>query len=802
VGFLKTIHQLKEEKMKIYQQIPAITISLLFGIAMIVNASWLPADDTGTEITLEQLPYDLTTEAGILMAIKDEAFMNSIFGTGSEVQNPALPGTPDAVRIGDFNNDKEIDIKDALRVAQYWEGKDLPSCIPEVADVNRDGVINLTDAVLIARYWCDLIPAFPVVNVDVLLSQMTLREKIGQMIQVEQTAIFDDEFRTLTSDPQKTWIPETGICPDDVTTYAIGSFLTGGDSFPYTAGNVQSATPKDWADMYDTLQEKALANRLMIPLIYGADAIHGFGNLQGATIFPHNIGLGATRDADLVQRIGRITAIESTAAGVDWAFAPCVSVPQDDRWGRTYEGFSEDQCVVSQLGVAYIKGLQGAQLDEENSILATVKHFIGDGGTAWGSGIMAKRDSDQQIIGGFLLDRGSTSCSETELRNLHLAPYIAAINQPPVQVGAVMVSFSSWNMEKCHESKYLITDVLKNELGFKGFVTSDWNGFAQINAPSYSDPAELDTTINDLLPSELKACINAGVDMLMAESIWSNPWKFKEVMQMIEDLVVNGEIPMERIDDAARRILTVKKNLGLFETPFTNRNYQQQVGSPDHRAVAREAVRKSMVLLRNNYNILPVRKGIGHIHVTGPKANDMQSQCGGWTLTWQGAGNLLTGGTTILEGIRKAVAGTNSIVTYSEDGTVPSGANVVFVVVGENSYAEYAGDRGDDINPLCLCEEDIAVINRAKSSNVPVIGILLCGSPIIITDQLEKFDALIAAWLPGSEGQGVADVLLGDYRPTGKLSFTWPRSCDQIPINDPCGSQNPLFPFGFGLTYP
>ena len=292
--------------------------------------------------------------------------------------------------------------------------------------------------------------------------------------------------------------------------------------------------------------------------------------------------------------------------------------------------------------------------------------------------------------------------------------------------------------------------------------------------------------------------------MLMVDSIWSNPWRFKEVMQMIEDLVSEGRISMDRIDDAVRRILTIKKKMGLFEKPFANRKYQSLVGSQAHRAVAREAVRKSLVLLKNRNHILPVRKGIEHIHVAGPNANDMQSQCGGWTLTWQGAGQMLTGGTTILEGIQKSVAGTGSIVTYSEDGTVPSGTNVVFVVVGETAYAEYNGDRGDDINPFTLSPEDIAVIDRVRSSmpNVPVIGILMSGSPIIITDQLDKFDALIAAWLPGSEGQGVADVLFGDYRPTGTLSFTWPRSVDQIPINDATGMQNPLFAYGFGLTYP
>lgn len=719
------------------------------------------------------------------------------------VANYSMVGAaPSTARIGDVNGDTVIDSTDAQWINLYLSKKTPPGFIKDVADVNRDGKITNTDATLITQYFKGQIPTFPVVNVEVLLSQMSLAEKIGQMIQVEQTAIFDDEFRTLTENPQMTWIPNTGISPDDVTTYAIGSFLTGGDSFPYTGKNVQSCTVKDWADMYDTLQEKALASRLMIPIIFAADTVHGFGNLQGATIFPHNIGLGATRDADLVKRIGQITAIESTACGVDWTFSPCLTVPQDDRWGRVYEGYSEDPALVSQLGVAYINGIQGNSLSDENSLLGTAKHYVGDGGTVWGSGIMVRRDSNNEIIGGCLLDRGDTVCTEAQLRSIHLPPYVAAVTQPVVKVGSVMVSFSCWNGVKCHANKYLITDVLKNQMGFKGIVISDWNGFSQLDALPYADPETMDPALNGLEPDELKNCINAGVDMLMVESIWSNPWRFKEVMQMIQDMVNNGSIPVTRIDDAARRILTAKKNLGLFEKPFANRKNMSLVGCAAHRQVAREAVRKSCVVLKNKNNILPVRKGLGHIHVAGPKANDMKSQCGGWTISWQGAGHLLTGGTTILQGIKNAV-GTASIVTYSEDGTVPSGTNIVFVVVGEDSYAEYNGDRGDDILPFTLSASEIAVIDRVRSSmpNVPVVGILLNGSPILITDQIDKFDALVDAWLPGSEGQGVADILFGDYKPTGKLPYTWPRSVDQIPINDSTGSQNPLFPFGFGLTW-
>jgi beta-glucosidase len=742
--------------------------------------------------------FTMKTKQKIIMIIFSLIIAVSILANYSVTG--ALPST---AKIGDVNGDTRINSTDVQWVTQYCAGKTPAGFIKEVADVNRDGKINSTDSTLINQFVCGQIPTFPVVNVDVLISQMSLSEKIGQMIQVEQTAIFDDEFRTLTENPQMTWIPDTGISPDDVATYAIGSFLTGGDSFPYTGRNVQSSTVKDWADMYDTLQKKALASRLMIPLIYAADTVHGFGNIQGATMFPHNIGLGATRDTDLVKRIGQITAIESTACGVDWTFSPCVTVPQDDRWGRVYEGYSEDPSLVSQMGVAYINGIQGTSLANENSLLATAKHFVGDGGTVWGSGIMVRRDSNNVIIGGCLLDRGDTVCTEAQLRSIHLAPYSAAVTQPTVKVGAVMVSFSCWNKVKCHANKYLITDVLKTQMGFKGIVISDWNGFSQIDAIPYSDPQTMDPAINGLQPDELKTCINAGADMLMVESIWSSPWRFKEVMQMIQDMVNNGSIATSRIDDAVRRILTAKKNLGLFEKPFANRKNQSLVGCNAHRLVAREAVRKSCVVLKNKSNILPARKGIGHIHVAGLKANDMRSQCGGWTLSWQGSGNLLTGGTTILQAIQNTV-GTESTVTYSEDGTVPSGTNIVFVVVGESSYAEYNGDRGDDILlPFTLSAEDIAVIDKVRSDmpGVPVVGILLNGSPIMITDQIDKFDGLIDAWLPGSEGQGVADILFGDYKPTGKLPYTWPRMVSQIPINDSAGSQNPLFPFGFGLTW-
>jgi len=569
-------------------------------------------------------------------------------------------------------------------------------------------------------------------RVEDLLSLMTLEEKIGQMTQAERMYITNG----------------------DIAEYFIGSVLSGGGSTPY------NNTPEGWADMYDSFQKDALSTRLGIPIIYGVDAIHGHNNLFGATIFPHNIGLGATRDPELVKLIAQITAIETAATGVDWTFGPCITVPQDERWGRTYEGFSEDPELVAELGKAAIEGYQGDDLSDSDTILACAKHFVGDGGTSGG------------------VDRGDTICSEEYLREAYIYPYISALEVP---VDSVMVSFSSWNGVKMHSNSYLINDVLKEELGFEGFVVSDWQGINEIGGSSSNDMSELD----------IQEGINAGIDMVMV------PDDYRGFINMLTELVNEGKISQSRIDDAVRRILTIKFKLGLFENPYADRSNADSIGCEEHREIAREAVRESLVLLKNEGSLLPLSKDLDSIVIAGSKADDIGSQCGGWTIYWQGAVGEITEGTSILEAIKNTVSN-DTKVTYSVDGSeVPSDADVAIVVVGETPYAEFTGDDKD----LLLSTQDIATINNARSAGIPVVVILISGRPMIITSEIDKWDALVAAWLPGTEGQGVADVIFGDYAPTGKLSYTWPRSIEQLPINDTDGSKGSLFPFGFGLTY-
>jgi beta-glucosidase len=567
-------------------------------------------------------------------------------------------------------------------------------------------------------------------RVEDLLSLMTLEEKIGQMTQVERMYITNG----------------------DIAEYVIGSVLSGGGSTPY------NNTPEGWADMYDSFQKDALSTRLGIPIIYGVDAVHGHNNLFGATIFPHNIGLGATRDPELVKLIAQITAIETAATGVDWTFGPCITVPQDERWGRTYEGFSEDPELVAELGKAAIEGYQGDDLSDDDTILACAKHFVGDGGT----------------VGG--VDRGNTICSEEYLREAYLYPYLSALEVP---VGSIMISFSSWNGVKMHSNLYLINDVLKEELGFEGFVVSDWAGINDIDG------------VSGISEMDIQEGINAGIDMVMV------PDDYLGFINMLTELVNEGKVSEARIDDAVRRILTVKFELGLFENPYADRSYIDTVGSEEHREIAREAVRESLVLLKNEGSLLPLSKDLDSIVVAGGRADDIGSQCGGWTITWQGAVGEITEGTSILDAIKDTVSN-DTIVTYSADGSeVPSDADVAIVVVGETPYAEFTGDDKD----LLLSTQDIATINNLRSADIPVAVILISGRTMIITSEIDKWDALVAAWLPGTEGQGVADVIFGDYAPTGKLSYTWPRSIEQLPINDTDGSKGSLFPFGFGLTY-
>jgi beta-glucosidase len=517
----------------------------------------------------------------------------------------------------------------------------------------------------------------------------------------------------------------------------------------------------------DGYQRHALRTRLAIPLLYGVDAVHGHNNIPGAVVFPHNVGLGCARDSGLVVKIERVTAQEVRATGINWVFAPCVTVPQDIRWGRTYEGYSESPDVVKLLAGAAVRGFQGARLSEPLSVVACAKHFIGDGGTAPGTG---------KGLGGQGWDQGDTRCDEATLRRIHLPGYIAALREG---VATIMPSYSSWNGAKCTGQKHLLTDLLKHELGFEGFLISDYNAIDQLN-PDYKECIALS--------------INAGIDMVMLTD------HYRQFCQQLKELVAEGKVPISRIDDAVTRILRVKFAAGLMDknrSPLADRSLHQSFGSAPHRALARQAVRQSLVLLKNDRKTLPLSKALARIHLAGPGADDLGMQCGGWTIDWQGSlGNHVPGGTTILYGVRHAVS-PNTKVTFSPDGTGAEGADVGVVVIGEKPYAESNGDNAQ----LTLPPENLQAVANLKKAGIPVVVVLLSGRPVILGEILNQADALVAAWLPGSEGEGVADVLFGDYKPTAKLSFAWPRSTAQIAahVGDP--NYDPLFKFGFGLTY-
>ena len=572
-------------------------------------------------------------------------------------------------------------------------------------------------------------------KVEALLAKMTLDEKIGQMTQVDYDAIKQN----------------TG----DIAKYSLGSILWGGNSEP------PNLAPKTWADIYDEYQNISLKTRLGVPMVFGIDAVHGHNNVDGAVIFPHNIGLGATHNPKLVEKVGRATAEEIAGTGIDWDFAPCIAVSRNIRWGRTYESYGEDPKLVGKLGAAYIHGLQGKNLDDKTSILACAKHYLGDGGTTNGK------------------DQGNTECDEQTLRKIHMAGYVDAIK---AGAKSIMVSYSSWNGVKMHGNKYLLTDVLKGELGFKGFLVSDWAAIDQLG---------------DDYKKDVEQSINAGLDMIMLPNAPGQKNNYVDFINALKELVSENKVPMSRIDDAVSRILKVKYELGLFEHPLTDRTLTAKVGSTEHRKVARDAVRQSLVLLKNDGNILPISKKIKHIHVAGKSADDLGNQCGGWTIIWQGkSGNVISGGTTILQAIKNTVS-KDTKVTYSLDGSGAEGADVCILVIGEKPYAEMFGDRDN----LSLDKEDLGAIAKVKAAGVPIVTLLVSGRPMLVDSALNDSKAFIAAWLPGTEGQGVADVLFGDYKPTGKLSHSWPKSMDQIPINVGDAKYDPLFPYGFGLSY-
>ena len=560
---------------------------------------------------------------------------------------------------------------------------------------------------------------------------MTLDEKIGQMVQVDMNALRDKA---------------------DIQKYFLGSMLSGGDSHP------TDNRARTWLQAVNEYQSWALKTRLKIPLLYGIDAVHGHNDIDGAVVFPHNIGLGATHNPGLVEQAEHITALEVAGTGIRWAFAPCLAVAQNERWGRTYESFGDSPELVSELGAAAVRGFQGEKLSDSTLVLACAKHFIGDGGTQDG------------------VDQGNAVCDEATLRKLYLPPYQAAIK---AGVGSIMVSYSSWNGKKMHGNKLLLTDILKGELGYRGFLVSDWAAIDQLS-PDYK--------------VDVENSINAGLDMIMIPNGPGHPNNYVEFIQNLKQLVAEKRVALARIDDAVRRILRIKFEMGLFEHPYTDPSLTAAIGSAEHRAVARECVRQSLVLLKNDNRALPLSKTLRHLVVVGGAADDLGIQCGGWTITWQGQpGNAIPGGTTILAAIRNSVApGTK--VTFSPDGSNVKGADAVVVVVGELPYAEMKGDRRD----LSLAPADAALVEKAKSAGVPVVTVLLSGRPLILGTALDASDAFIAAWLPGTEGQGIADVLFGDYKPTGRLSRQWPRSNGGLATAGGHSSNNgPLFPDGF-----
>jgi len=561
-------------------------------------------------------------------------------------------------------------------------------------------------------------------DVEALLSQMTVEEKIGQMTQADMKALKDGT---------------------EVRTFELGSVLSGADSLP------KPNEPATWIEMYDRYQSQALATRLGIPMFYGVDAVHGHGAVKGATIFPHNIAMGCTNDPAIVEAAARVTAREVAGTGIDWNFAPCLAVARDERWGRTYESYGESPELVASLGAAAIRGFETAT--DGSAILATAKHFLADGGTLGGK------------------DQGDARISEEELRRIHLPGYAAAIK---AGVGSVMVSYSMWNGQHMHGNKHLITDVLKGELAFPGFVVTDWQAIDRMAPGDYSQAIDM--------------AINAGIDMVMV------PNAYRDFIARLKALVAAGRVPMARIDDSVRRILKQKVRFKMWEKPFTDRALTVAIGSQAHRDVARDAVRKSLVVLKNDKQTLPLKKE-SRVHLCGLRADNMGIQCGGWSVGWRGRRGDITPGTTIRKAIEKVVGAGR--LDYSENAAGAEKADVVVAVVGEDPYAEGSGDRAK----LELGPQDLALIDAAKRSGKPVVVVLLSGRPLILGDVLEAASAVVAAWLPGTEGDGVADVLFGAYKPTGKLSVSWPATMSQIPINVGDPRYAPLFAFGYGLTW-
>ncbi|KAK4762664.1 hypothetical protein SAY86_008432 [Trapa natans] len=580
-----------------------------------------------------------------------------------------------------------------------------------------------------------------------LMKRMTLAEKIGQMTQIERSVATADVMKK----------------------YYIGSVLSGGGSVPGP-----KATPETWVNTVNGIQKGSLSTRLGIPMIYGIDAVHGHNNVYNATIFPHNVGLGVTRDPALIKKIGAATALEVRATGIPYVFAPCIAVCRDPRWGRCYESYSEDHRIVQTM-TDIIPGLQGEIppnsrkgvpfVNGKQKVAACSKHYVGDGGTTGG------------------INENNTVISLGGLMSIHMPAYLNSIKKG---VATIMISYSSWNGKKMHANRDLITGFLKNKLKFKGFVISDWQGIDRITTPPHANYSY-----------SVQAGVSAGIDMIMV------PFVFTEFIDILTDQVNKKIIPMSRIDDAVRRILRVKFIMGLFENPLADLSFSNQLGSQEHRELAREAVRKSLVLLKNGKSsikpLIPLPKKAPKILVAGSHADNLGYQCGGWTITWQGqGGNDITSGTTVLGAIRNTVHPTTQVV-YNEnpdkDFLKSNKFSYAIVVVGEQPYAETFGDSTN----LTISEPGPSTIENVCGA-VRCVVVIVSGRPVVVEPYVSKIDALVAAWLPGTEGQGVADVLFGDYGFTGKLARTWFKSVDQLPMNVGDDHYDPLFPFGFGLV--